>query len=184
MSDPTTTAPAKDETTDPAAETYGPCLRYYRVILDLLVVNLLVTITFGVLGLLRHELAKLAPTATATPAPSTPEPSGPPESTSLPTPATPRARPAAAAASSTPSAAAPGAPEDSPAADPPPHHRAPDGYCPGHSHVRPRPGSLNSAARRHRLPVPLRAARGAPLSRSAGGPAKPCATRSTATTGQ
>ncbi|MFC9280893.1 hypothetical protein [Streptomyces collinus] len=71
------------------------CVRYNRVLLALLVLNLLATITFGVIGVVddRGQSTKPDPkpsaTATPSPRPSEPESSGGSTSTSLPTPSMP-----------------------------------------------------------------------------------------------
>lgn len=71
------------------------CVRYNRVILALLVLNLLVTITFGVLGAVddRGHSTKPDPkpsaTATPSPTPTAPEPSSGPTSDPRPTPTMP-----------------------------------------------------------------------------------------------
>ncbi|MFI7299306.1 hypothetical protein [Streptomyces sp. NPDC050121] len=66
------------------------CIRYSRAILVLLVVNLLASVVFGVLGAVRDDSTepspKPSPTATATPSPSDPDPSGGPTPTPEPTP--------------------------------------------------------------------------------------------------
>ncbi|MDX2554730.1 hypothetical protein [Streptomyces stelliscabiei] len=66
------------------------CIRYSRAILVLLVVNLLATVVFGVLGAVRDDSTepgpKPSPTATATPSPSDPDPSGGPTATPPPEP--------------------------------------------------------------------------------------------------
>lgn len=79
--------------------TCRTCVRYSRAILALLLVNLLVAVVFGVLGVVRDDSStkpapKPSPTATATPSPSAPDPSGDPTSggstpTPMPTPTMP-----------------------------------------------------------------------------------------------
>ncbi|MET7573345.1 hypothetical protein ABZT04_33345 [Streptomyces sp. NPDC005492] len=73
--------------------TCRPCVRYSRAILALLLVNLLVTVVFGVLGVRDGSSTKPdpkpSPTATATPSPSTPTPSGGSMPTPMPTPTMP-----------------------------------------------------------------------------------------------
>jgi hypothetical protein len=73
------------------------CLRYNRAILALLLVNMLITVVFGVLGTVRDDSAakpgpKPSPTATATQSPSEPTPSKP-DPSSPPTHPTPTAAP-------------------------------------------------------------------------------------------
>ena len=73
--------------------TCRTCLRYSRATLVLLVINLLATVVFGVLGVVRDDSTepgpKPSPTATATPTPSDLGPSSGPTSTPEPTPTAP-----------------------------------------------------------------------------------------------
>ncbi|MFJ1552769.1 hypothetical protein [Streptomyces mirabilis] len=100
MSDPaskpawSTPCPAALEPTELISDgTCRTCLRYNRAILVLLVVNLLVSVVFGVLGAVRDDSStdpgpKPSPTATATPRSSDPGPS-----TSTPEPTQPAPMP-------------------------------------------------------------------------------------------
>ncbi|MFF4543677.1 hypothetical protein ACFY1J_05430 [Streptomyces sp. NPDC001406] len=85
MSDPAPCSSPCSAALDPAElisdGTCRTCVRYSRAILALLLVNLLVTVVFGVLGVVRDGSSaksdpKPSPTATRTPSPSAPTPSG------------------------------------------------------------------------------------------------------------